>query len=572
MHLGRGAKILKRRLALVTVLDASARRRILRAGPFDGILCVEARQGMREKDGPAVRLIDFKDWPEGYPAHVRDVYERVERLAAVPDVRAAIAAGAGALGLSVAHVANAAKKGLALDMAADAKIALLARRLEPDASLCLFADHPDLADPVDLADDAIPARAPASLRLKLTALAAEISYHVLRPFSHRKEPGPCAVLFDLAYDFLSNPEFPAFYRYFKRRDDVVYTLPKSGGEIHRLLSADGKTAWTRDWGAPGVGAKARALGRLLRLARDPAVARAPRALRVWLFKFLREDLQYRFLLESARPRIFIRVRADYEPFHPIATAVCEQLGVVHAGYSCGSYPTFNFYVAWLDFHVYGPIGPEFVKIQGPAWKDAGRISVIGPFTGETDAPLRMRPSGQAPTLGVFSTTTSDSFYMQRAFYLEFIERACFVARRLGARVVFKEKGRELDNLSFIRRAAEGLDFEIVSHDDGGPRASEVLDNCDYVLVMSTSTTAYEALARGRKLAVYELPWYPNPLAAGSPNPVARTEQELAAVIDRIAGLSTDEYERSVAPLVERFGKRADGKLVEDFIKSIENAP
>lgn len=560
-----------RRLALVTVLDSSARRRIRRTGPFDGIVCIEARPGGRDASGPPVRLIDFKDWPEGYLVHLRDVYERVERLAATAAVREAIAAGAAALGLPAARVANAAKKGLALDLAADAKLVLLARRLEAGAELVLFAGHADLAAAADLADAVHAAGPAAPLRAKCAALAAEIAAGVLRPRGHLAAPGPCAIVFDQAYGFLSNPEFPAFYRYLKSRGDVVYACHEEGGEIHRALAADGKPAWNRNkWGVPGAAAKASALKSLARLCTDPAVARAPLALRAWLLKFLREELRYRFLLESARPKVFIRVRADYEPFHPIATAVCEQLGVVHAGYSCGSYPFFNFYLAWLDFHVYGPLGPEFVEIQSPAWKDAGRISVIGPFTAETGTAPAAPRRGGVPTLGVFPTSTSDAFYVQRPFYLEFIERACFAARRLGARVVFKEKGNEPDDVAFIRRAAEGLDYEIVHHSNGGPRASDVFDRCDYVLVMSTSTSGYEALGRGNKLAVYDLPWVPNPLSAGSTRPVARTEAELAALLDRLSALAPGEYERAIAPLAARFAKRCDGKLVEDFIKSIEN--
>ncbi len=555
------------RAALITSLTPRALRRIRAAGTFDLLAAVSADPSAlaaARASGLEVRVIDFKDRPDAYVAHMRDVYDRVERACAAPAIAAALEAAAPLLGVPPRRLANAAKKGLALDLAADAKLALLGGLLFPAHERTLFVEHPDLASLAALDGTLRPAGGPARLRFKLAALSADLAARIARPVRRPKTPPGCAILFDQAYGTLENPEFAAFYRTLRDRDDVVYSVLSKDDELGRRLRGDSKPVITREWGVAGAGAKAAALRRLARLSR----VKAPPALRVWLVKFLRESLRAAWLLAAARPRVFLRVRADYEPFHPVVTAVCEDAGVRHAGYMCGSYPWFNFYVGWLDFHDYGTLGRGFAALHAPSWKDAGRLRPIGPFTVETEPVPPPRPAGGRLTIGSFPTTTSDAFYLQRPFYEEFIRAVCAAARRLDARVIFKEKFDDPADIALIRREAAGLDFEILTHVHGGPRSAAVLARCDIAVVMSTSTTAWEALGLGRKLAVYDLPWVPNPLAGGDADPVARTREDLVRRIVELAALPQEEHELRTAPLVERMSARADGGLVRDFIESL----
>ena len=552
--------------ALVTRLTPELLSRLESSGRCDEIAFFSRSESCPAASSLTLRRISFRDRPQAYVEHLTIVYDWVEALFEKPDFAAWVARTAAAVDLPERELRNALKKASGLELAEDGQLYSVGETLYPDSARVYYFAEPDFLRRLLPLEIGCEPAARGDRRRRYAALLALTFARLLAPA--RGGRGPASkIYFEQAYDDLLNTEFPGLYRYLKTRDDVVYGCKSADGEIAELLRRDGKPVLLRSEIAPGFRARWSAFRRLLAVLLLPSPSFG---LRYWTLKLFRHQLSCEALFSVIRPEIWLKVRSDIEPFHPITSAVARRNGCRHAGYSGGSYPFPNFYFAWLDYDFYGILGPAFADIFGPLWKDAGRLIVAGPFTVEVrdHAPATQR---RTPAIGVFPTSVGDDFYMQEPVLLPFYRGVIRAAAKLGARLIIKVRVPEPKLAAFITEESGGkVPFEIVCYQQDGVRAQDVLEGSDLVAVLSTSTTAWEALALSKKLAVFEQDWVKHPFDGAKPALVARDEKALEETLLRLAALTQDEYERQAAGLIDRQTKRCDGALAREFIESIEH--
>jgi hypothetical protein len=407
-------------------------------------------------------------------------------------------------------------------------------------------------------------------RLRLAAYWVYLLARVLAP----RRAGPprpnVEILFDQFYGHLDDQEFLAFYRYFKTRQDVVYSLPNRRCGKFRFLIKERRAVLAHRWGVP-LSRKPVELARLIKLARLFLTDNAPLAFKRGILTLIRDRLRVESLLEEQPAKRFLRVRADMEPSHPLITGVCRARETRHIGYSCGSYPQETYRYAHLHFDDYGLFGAGFREIYRD-WPNDIRYEVLGPFTAELEdtssAPVR---TSTRPLIAVFPTSYDDRFFMQRSFYEAFVRACVEAARSAGAELFFKEKDRTHDHEAFIATlCGADVPFTIGYNVDGysGRRAPEIMAAADAVLVMGSSTSAWEALALGRKMLVFEQAWASHPFETVEPKFVVHDGDSLGESLSWLLGLSRIDYAALVRPVVERWAKASNGRLVQDFIESI----
>lgn len=569
------------RVSLVHTLTLRSLKRLSKEGGCDRIAYLHCRLPEdRLKAISKVGLTQFnsKDAPEAHFRFLREAYDWTERIFQNPIVAEPLGKYISALGLPREHLINALKRAMSFHLDKDCKLVILGEAVFPNAKLRFFTANPALVQLARPDVECLPEEVqiiPAELAAKGLGYAGIILAKILTPAPPATPRDKPEILFDQMYSTLDNPEFTAFYRYFKTRTDVAYNCVDVESPIYKILSRDQKPVDVHVWRVRGF---FRRIIEFLRLARVIAYILKdrdlPAPLLYEIIKSFRHKLYYESLIGEYKPKFFLRVRADIEASHPIATAAAEKFGARHVGYSCGAYPFFLYFTAPIDFHYYGVQGDNVRDIFGPAWPGSIRYSTIGPFTAEMEDPRDLiGPEGEPLTLGVFSTTSSDEIWITDSFSRDFYAAAASAAQSAKAKILFKEKYLDDKRLELIGSLCGGkVPYEIIYFEPGRYRvlrAQQVIEESDVVLSMTCSTSAWEALGRKKKLLVYELPWLKHPFEEVEPRLVARTPEELRKAFEWLVGLSQSEYEKIIAPLVARCGKYADGKLVRDFIEGVE---
>ena len=512
----------------------------------------------------------FRGRPQEWARHWTLALDWTHRLFAEPSLRARFSPYLACMGVDSARGERACRKAAAVLLGEDAQKAVLSADEAPVAAGCavwLSALEPRRRW------RPIPGRVKAGLRL-----AAYWVYLVIETLRRSAEPrpaAPAAILFDQYYDHLDDQEFLAFYRYFKTRGDIVYNCPDRRCEKYRFLERAGRRPLAHRWSVPWQ-RKPAELRRLARLGVLFLLDRAtPLAFKLATARLFRDRLRYQSLLDAVPCQRFLRVRFDMEASHPLVTALCEERRSRHVGYSCGSYPDATPFYAMIDFHEYGLLGRGFKEetFRG-LWPDATRYEVLGPFTYELD-PGTSTSRLKGSVIGVFPTSYLDEFYMQRPFFEQLIEASIGAAKTTGAALFFKVKDRSDAHAARIEAACRGrVAFDLAYNDacEGRPprRAPDALRACDLAVVMGPSTVAWEALGSGRKVLVFEQAWRTHPFESVEPRLVVKSPEALACATAWLLALPQADYDRLAAPVIERWAKRCDGRLVQDFIGSLEH--
>lgn len=514
--------------------------------------------------------VSFRGRPQTWTSHLKLSLAWTRRLFDLPDFRSALAPYLDCLGVDPDHALVACRKAAAVLLGEDAKKAALANEegaITADCPQWLAAVEPQRSL---LLSPTKRARTAAVLALWWARLLVDI----LRRGGALTPAAPAAILFDQYYGIMDDQEFLAFYRYFKTRSDVVYNCPDRG-EKFRFLEREGRQPRVHRWSVAWSRVPAE-LYRLARLGRLFAFDHSmPTPFKIAVARLFRDRMRYESLLDALPCRRFLRVRFDMDASHPLVTALCEARGIHHTGYSCGSYPEPTLLYAAIDFHEYGLLGRGFKDdIYKDLWPDAIRYGILGPFTAELEpGPPKERSAGTV--LGLFPTSYGDEFYMQRSFFDEFVEAAIAAASTAGASLFIKVKDRSASNATSLKTACRGrvrLDFAYNDDWDGRParRTPDVIAACDVAVVMGASTAAWEALAAGRKVLVYEQPWRRHPFESVEPRLVVKDPAALTHAVAWILALPKAEHDALVEPVIARWAKRSDGRLVRDFIESLEN--
>ncbi len=508
----------------------------------------------------------FRGRPEAWLAHLRRTEDWTRRLFSDADFLRRLAPYVESLGVDPERGLTACRKAAEALFGKDAFESALAGG-KPFRARCERWLSP--LEPL-----ARPAPNETATALKTAAAILYLLARVVDPRRAPKRRERAAWLFDQSYDTAEDQEFLAFHRYFKTRDDVVYNCNDPRGAKFGLLQAAGKSPVAHRWRVPARRKTAELvrLGRLAWLCMNDE--RTPLAFKLEALKLFRDRLRLESLLDTIPCERFLRVRSDYEASHPLATALCEARRGKHVGFSSGSYYRTPVYDV-IDYHEYGLLGRGFLdEIYWDAWPKTTRYAVLGPFAADLDAePVPF--DGRRPVIGVFPTSHDDRFLLQEPFFKEFLAAVVALAEDVGGSLLFKDKGHRLyDNLDAITTACKSrVPFE-VSYADAWrgcrPRsAPQALKACDLAVVMSVSTMAWEALALGRKVVVFEHPLWKHPFEETAPEAVVRDARTLKIAARRLLALSDAQYESLTAPLIERWGKLGDGTLVGSFVQELE---
>lgn len=378
-----------------------------------------------------------------------------------------------------------------------------------------------------------------------------------------------------------NPEFVGLYHFLKDKE-VVYLVPQSDSGIGNFLVAQGKKILIENKLSLSFVAWIRLLIKGIELCFQFVRYPIPSFLTKGLYEIFWNMIYFRNLFARYRPKYFIKIRSDFDPLHPIITAIAGQNGVGHIGYSCGSYTYFNYQCANLDFHWYGHWGDIFPeKVYKGNWTDKDRYFWLGPFTtdmilGSFQKPDKKRANGIR--VGVFTTSTSNEMWMDDSFYDQFIndvsgclneyENLEFV---ISDKYIDQFRSNVLDRIGSNSRNL----LEICTSTDrvgnkgyGNKTSYEILSGSDLVIVMGSSTIGWEALALKKKVIVYEQEWMTHLFEPFCPMLVVKNRAQLMNSLNWILNLSQKDYEKEIEIVLKTCCKEANGHLLKDFFDYI----
>jgi len=529
--------------------------------------------------------IHFGVAPQAYFEREKALYALVEQWWALPEVQRATRSLFEPFDLDPSRLATALKKHLLYLLQEDVTIITLANTLSTEMDREIWVKEYGVLNACGVCC-LKPILAWGRVIRETTAMGSCLLRGLLawcRPPRRRPlSSGSIRFAFEPGYSYRGapNPEFEAFYRYFKARRDVLYVCASRLSPIAASLRAEGQpTIARRDIALHGVGPLRRYLafcGRVVRSRlRSSAVKKACAALYL-------NALYYHALFAAVRPRYYLSVRSNFLPSHAIATAVAGQYGVQHIGYMCGSHSYHNPFVAHMDFHHFGLLGRCFQREMFRSyWPEDGRIAyhVLGPFMVEWDGHTSFTEREPGLHVTLITTTTNQHMWMSDEFYRQFVEFTCYALAECAASALhlrIREKEEDSQRQQLIEKVCRRHRLNYTISYANPPRSSEArslaadLEAADLVIVMNYSTAGWEALSKRKKLLIVEQAWMPHPFEAYLPQLVARTPEQIKASLSWLLAMSQQDYERAITPVLEHCAKASDGRLVEAFIEAIEH--
>ena len=387
-----------------------------------------------------------------------------------------------------------------------------------------------------------------------------------------------------SYRYGENPEFEAFYNYFKNRDDILYICTSKDSEIYKTLKDEGKHVIARNqiYISKDVKWKQFKLLCIFCLRTIFSSRLKSPILKISLLNVFYHQLYFRALFRTFKPLYYLKVRSDMGAYSPIVTAIAEKCNVKHIGYMCGAYNFFNSQLAHIDFHHYGLFGrwfqSELFKNYWPKETET-HYHILGPITVETgECCYAVEKKKQIFTISLFTTTTSNDIWMNDDFYDFFIEEACSALSESDLRdyqVLFKEKyfdkrRRDIINATCYKYKLVG---QIVYHSSIPGylvrRPIEVIEDSDIVIVMGSTTTAFEALGKMKKMIIVEQEWLSHPFEKYLKKIVVKNREQLRTSLSWLVDISQERYEEKIQELIENCSKVADGNLAKYFFEAIE---
>lgn len=417
------------------------------------------------------------------------------------------------------------------------------------------------------------------------------------------------IIFEQMYEGREgNPEFEIFYRYFKQRDDVLYICLNKDSEIYKALKNDIKQVIARNEIYSLRRDKINQLKLLARIILRSALSyrlKSGLAKRLILQIFC-DTVYYDTLLRNVTPMFYLKVRSDIDPSHPIATALSEKYKARHIGYQHGSYCYFTAVFSHIDFHYYGLLGRCFSNwIYSKIWPKNIQYRVLGPLTTDSIFDKDYKRLEDKFTIGIFTSLYDNIVW--KPLFKEYLEIVCSVLKELqisGLHLIFKEKGYSGYSERLIVDLCNkyALSYQIAYHlhptyisygyskdivetaKSKGLKmhldpsriipyrsSSEIVAMSDINVGISPAynTIVWEALGLQKKVISFGNNIAASPIEKYLPLLVVRNREEFKRSISWLAGISQEDYKMEIRPVIDNCCKVSNGKLVEDFIESIE---
>ena len=382
----------------------------------------------------------------------------------------------------------------------------------------------------------------------------------------------CGMLFDQT--FVSGPlqfEIEVFYNQLKKRDDILYLCHNRKNVFYEMLVRDGKNTLYHRPGVKGVAGKITVLKQLVLFYVRALTSRMDERLVFELFKIKYKEIFYTSLFGGLRPKAFLKIRADMDPCHPIATWAVHRHGGLNIGYMHGSYLPYEAVFALIDFDVYGLLGTGFqTDVYRGCWPTGMKYLLLGPISNEAPGMPCKQKKFQA---AVFTTSTSDDLWMQDSFLYEFID-ACFYSLQDQKQTVFmRTKGVYPEHVRVIEEASMKYGLPWTAELQEGVECSVsntpidvVLDVCEIAIIMDISSCAWNALAMKKKFVVYAHPASEHVFEKEVPFVVVRNKNELRQRINALSEMTDEDFAKLILPLIGKCGIYDTGSRIADFVQ------
>lgn len=384
-----------------------------------------------------------------------------------------------------------------------------------------------------------------------------------------------AYIFDQSYSW-HQVEFSSFFYYLQKRSDVLYLVPDKKWEIYSFLKKEHKPVVS--YGETIKMPQKMCLLLILFFKCIPiGVDRSlPLLIKKGLYMSLKTKLFYSQIFGYYKPRFYLKIRSDKDAYQAIVRSVGDSHRVKTIGYMHGSYPFLSSTFAYIDFHYYGLLGKFFRnEIYKHTWPDTIHYKILGPFTGEIDDGKSVPVSYNDTVIGIFLTSEYD-----RNVYNKFIKAIKYTLSAGHYRVIFKEKLYSKYSTETINENFKDFqNYQICVHNNNQlydeklwviKNSVQVLEESDFVFVMGWSTTGWEALGKKKKLIIFMSDDLSHPFEIYISRLVVRAKEELRETFEWLTSISQSEYNKIIQPLIDNCCKSSDGKLVKDFLESIEN--
>ena len=387
------------------------------------------------------------------------------------------------------------------------------------------------------------------------------------------------IVFQQKYNkyFGSNSEFPAFYRYFKRRDDVAYHCLKKKDDIYHNLIAENKTVFTTQDLKLSLHEAFFMYFRLFKLILLFFKYKPPQKITFWimLLSIFREYVTTKTVLINFSPKYIIRVRSEMYENHPITTGVCDLFRCNHLGYEHGPPVYFIANYAITDFHYLGVMGKSsMVKIY-KNYRQKVKWSVMGPIASEICYDTSTRKSSERIiTLIADYYILSGSVHPYENYFNEvFLPLINFIKDKNEIRLICRFKFRQnLGKGTYVRKVCRNNNIKCdIEYSSSGKEiydfSSYTIRNSELVVVRGNSTTAWECLSLGRKLVVYQNKWGKHPLNSYIPKLAVCNENEFNETMSWLWQIPYRDYLKSVEHIVMQESKKSNGKIVQNFFEN-----
>lgn len=410
-----------------------------------------------------------------------------------------------------------------------------------------------------------------------------------------------------------NPEFDAFYRYFKERNDILYICISNDSKIYNILKADNKPVLLKNNIPLLQQNRLIYLKYFIKLFFLLIFSTKLKSVYVktLILKMFYNKIHYEVLFKKYRPSFYLKIRSDTDPSHPIATAVADKYSVKHIGYQHGPY-RFMAIFAHIDFHIYGLLGGLFLReTYSQIWPKKIQYAVSGPITVESNVnndKVRIKKDEKF-VVGVFTNVADDNNQYWHLLHKRFLEILCHKLSDLhvpNLYLIFKEKSYSIYSEKLIVDLCRNysLSYEIAYHlhpvnvssnysnsvidkfnvlginahlNPSNIRVSctsiQVIDLSNVVVEISPhgcSSVTFEALGKKKKMLIFATKYFQNPLGKLIPELIVRNKNEFELGMKFLMNISQPEYEEYIQPAIENCCKVSDGNLVRDFISSIAN--
>ena len=575
----------------VHTMDASALRRVKRITPRgtnDKLFYVEKTLSKRQESALAaivnLEYLNFHRIPGKFHAYQEEVYAKVNKLFNRQDFGRKLRKYALCFDVEWKHLQVALKRVIGKLIGNDYKIIFLGEHLYPGmrkiflvrekALINIFRDRLELIQIGNRFEEL------TNLFVLFGKIVVRISTIKLR--ANISAPMRKSIVFEQSqsHRYAGNTEFEAFYEYFKNRDDVVY-IAKDKGELFESLKKEGKNVSCFRMSIEGIGNKMDALVASGKLAVRFVKGNESLTLKMHILKLKYKELYYKSLFAMYGATYYVKNRGDVDDTHPIATGMIEKTKGTNVGFQHGSYAGFYYMFAWIDFHIYGILGEYFkTLVFHEVWEKAiPRFSIVGAFTcvtfGTEKENMRL-VTGNRKSIGLFTTSIVEDEYLSRKFFEDFY-RCCYSSlSKMPVEIILKEKDYYIDmelkerdlrekygvRVKKVYGRRKGRNVNIAS-------ARSVIECTDAVVIMSTSSVAWEALSLKQKLIIFEVDCIEHPFESILPYLVVRNERELTERIGWLLSMPQEEYEKMIGPLIEAWCKPYNDHLIEDFWNDVE---